>query len=103
MGGAEDQIVGDWWSDSVFGTGVGDGSRFDGKGGGYDLSYENSDYCVDTDDPIIYRYDGTTLTVYEGDHVVSGTVEETGIDAVTYHTNYGDSDLIKVNATVNCD
>jgi hypothetical protein len=99
MGGEEDQIVGDWWSDDID-----DGIHFDGAGGGYDLSYYSSEYCIDIDDPVIYRYDGTTLTIYEDGDVSTGTLE-IGESSATFTDSEDGTSITfeEVTTSGNCD
>jgi hypothetical protein len=99
MGGEEDQIAGNWWSD-----GINDGALFDGAGGGYDLSNDGSGgYCIDIDDPIIYRYDGETLTIYEDGEVTTGTLTNLTENSATFYSEGEYIYLSKVPVSGNCD
>jgi len=99
LAGEEDQLEGNWWADTM-----NDGVHFDGAGGGYDLSDRNfPDYCIDTDDPLSYRFDGTTLSVYEDDEVTTGTLTINSIDSATFTVEGYDIDLNRVTVTGNCE
>ncbi|MFH0976743.1 MAG: hypothetical protein V1874_13245 [Spirochaetota bacterium] len=97
-GGHEAELEGNWWITSTYSDGV----SFDGKGGGYDLSYENSVYCIDADDPITYRFDGTTLSVDESGHSYSGTWTFIDNDTATFVLQGTPLTAVRVTVAGNC-